>query len=74
MEDNFRFHVPVQIEKAKEGEEGEMKLKGIASTSDKDSQGETLMPKGFDYSYLKDKGYINWHHQLAKNPEAIIRL
>jgi len=72
MTDNsFRFHVPISIVKA--GEEGkEMILGGIASTRDVDREGETLIPEGFDYSYLVNNGYINWHHQLTKDPSAVI--
>ena len=47
--DNFNFHVPIQvINKAGEGSSSEMILAGIASTADKDRQGEELLPEGFD--------------------------
>lgn len=72
MQDDFNFHVPIQFVKSGDGENPEMILAGIASTADKDRQGEMLIPDGFDYTYLKNHGYINWHHQLSKNPEAII--
>ena len=72
MESNFTFHVPINIIKGVDGESPDMILAGIASTGAKDRQGEMLIPEGFDYSYLKNHGYINWHHQLSKNPEAII--
>jgi len=72
-EDNkFEFHVPVSIQKSGEGKNGKMILAGIASTADKDREGENLIPEGFDYKFLLDSGYINWHHQASKNPEAII--
>lgn len=71
--DNFKFFVPANIEKGKDKDGNvEMIMQGIASTSDKDRQGEMLMPQGFDYSYLQKSGYINWHHQLAKDPSSII--
>lgn len=71
LQDSFHFHVPIEIIKAGENQ-AEMVLGGIASTGDFDRQGESLIPEGLDYSYLKENGYINWHHQLATNPEAVI--
>lgn len=71
-DDKFEFHVPVEIKKSGSGNNGKMVLGGIASTADKDREGENLIPEGFDYKFLLDSGYINWHHQAAKNPEAII--
>lgn len=61
---DFNFFVPINFEKAvnKKGEKI-MKIKGIASTSDEDSEGEILDPMGFDLSrFLKD-GFLNWNHQ-----------
>lgn len=71
MEKNFRFWMPLNlIEKG--GEDGNKKLKvgGIASTSKKDLDGEVLDPNGFDLSYFKNKGIVNWNHN--KSPDAII--
>lgn len=69
----FRFYTPVNISKAKDKEGKEiMRLGGIASTADEDSDGENLMPAGFDISTLKKSGIVNWHHQAKSNPEAII--
>jgi len=69
---NFRFWVPIDdITKATD-KDGKvvMKLGGIASTNSKDTDGENLDPAGFDISYLKDRGIVNWNHN--KSPEAII--
>jgi hypothetical protein len=72
-EDNkFEFHVPVEIKKSGNSNDGKMILGGIASTADRDREGEMLIPEGFDYNFLLKSGYINWHHQASKNPEAII--
>lgn len=69
--DDFKFHVPITVVKG--GEEGsEMILGGIASTGDKDREGENIIPSGLDYKYLVESGYINWHHQVAKDPAAVI--
>ena len=72
LQDSFEFHVPVNVVKAGEGANQKMILGGIASTADTDREGENLMPEGFDYSYLLNHGFINWHHQMNKNPEAVI--
>lgn len=71
----FKFWFP--IEKSQEtidpttGEEI-MRLGGIASTSDEDSDGEFLDPKGFDIKPLMERGTVNWHHQAKGQPSAII--
>ena len=76
IEDKFKFWCP--IEKAQEtiidpttGEEV-MRLGGIASTSDEDSDGEFLDPKGFDIKPLLESGMVNWHHQAKGQPATII--
>ena len=71
--DNFRFFVPVDIQKSKkEGESEKMYIKGVASTKDEDAQGETLDPNGFDLSYFLKSGHLNWNHLAKGNPLAII--
>ncbi|HPI18753.1 MAG TPA: hypothetical protein PKY56_00145 [Candidatus Kapabacteria bacterium] len=72
MENKFNFWVPLEIEKSGEGENKKMRLKGIASTFDEDTDGEFLDPKGFDLSYLKKIGTVNWHHQSKNSPKTII--
>jgi hypothetical protein len=69
----FKFWVPIEeISKAKKpGDDKEiMILGGIASTSDEDTDEEELIPEGFDISYLKERGFVNWNHK--KDPEYII--
>jgi hypothetical protein len=69
---NFRFWVPLEsIEKSKNAEgKVVMKVGGLASTKTRDMDGESLDPNGFDISYLKNKGIINWNHN--KSPNAVI--
>lgn len=74
--DNFKFWCP--IEKAQNpiydpttGEEI-MRLGGIASTFDEDSDGEFLDPNGFDINPLINSGMVNWHHQAKGQPATII--
>src|ERR1035437_10063782 len=70
---DFRFWVPLDIIKGKDKEDNDtMKLGGVASTSDKDSDGEILDPNGFDLSIFKSMGSVNWHHMSKTNPSAII--
>lgn len=72
-DEKFNFFMPLDIEKAKDKRgKQKMLIKGIASTNDKDSQGEILEASGFDLSYFKKAGYFNWHHQAKNNPSAII--
>jgi len=70
----FKFFVPLDIiEKSKDKEGNEiMIVSGVASTMDRDSDGEILDPNGFDFSYLMNSGFINWHHMTNDNPNAII--
>ncbi len=71
---NFRFWIPLDKIEKSVNDKGQrvMKIGGMASTSRKDTDKESLDPtqEGFDISYLKEKGIINWNH--SKSPEAII--
>ncbi len=66
--------MPCELEKAGKNDKGEdiMMLKGIASTKERDADGEILDPKGFDLTFFKEKGFVNWHHGAKFNPKAII--
>ncbi len=65
----FQFHIPVELTKGKE--EGEWRVKGIASTPDQDLQGEVVDQEGLDISALKaGRGLFNWDHQ--KGPENVL--
>ena len=71
---NLHFFVEIDnIEKAKDKNGKDvMKVGGIASTSNVDSEGEVLDPNGFDFKPFLTNGYLNWHHQSAKNPMSIV--
>lgn len=70
--EKFSFWVPGSFEKGvKDGQE-EMKIKGIASSATSDSDGETLLPSGYDYSPLLQSGHLNWDHQAKKSASAIV--
>ena len=71
---NFSFWCPNDIIKAIDQETGEeiMRLGGIASTADEDSDGEFLDPKGFDIKPLLESGMVNWHHQAKTAPATIV--
>ena len=70
----FKFWCPVEIEKAIDETTGQeiMRLGGIASTADQDSDGEFLDPKGFDIRPLIESGMVNWHHQAKTAPATIV--
>lgn len=75
IEEKFVFWCPLQkSEDLIDPTTGEriMRLGGIASTSDEDSDGEFLDPKGFDIQPLITSGMVNWHHQAKEHPDTII--
>lgn len=74
MKDRFNFYLPAELEKGKSEDTGEevMKIKGIASTPDKDSDGEILEPMGFDVSRFLSHGFFNYNHLGRKDASAII--
>lgn len=73
-ENNFKFWCPIEKSITFDPTDGEnkMRLGGIASTSDEDSDGEFLDPKGFDINPLLESGLVNWHHRAKDQPNAII--
>lgn len=73
-ENNFKFWCPIEKSITFDPTDGEnkMRLGGIASTSDEDSDGEFLDPKGFDINPLLKSGLVNWHHRAKDQPNAII--
>lgn len=69
----FKFYMPVELLKSENdnSEEGDWRIKGIASTPDEDLQGEVVDPAGLDISLLKaGRGLFNFDH--LKGPENII--
>lgn len=72
MDNKFNFWLPCELEKA-ENKKGEkvMKIKGIASTPEEDSEGETLLPIGFDLGRFLSIGLLNWNH-MGKNDASKI--
>lgn len=71
---DFNFFVPIDFEKGKNEKTGEkvMKIRGIASTADKDSEGEILDPTGFDLSRFLEIGYLNYNHLSKSDPSKVI--
>ncbi len=67
-EDEFEFRVPVEsVSFQKSEDEGEVEgkriVKGFGSTEDPDHDGEVVLQKGLDISYLENNGFINYDHQ-----------
>lgn len=66
---NFQFYLPVEIEKGQN--EGEWKVKGLASTEDIDAQNEVIVQKGLDISHLESGlGLFNYDH--LRGPENVV--
>lgn len=73
QDDEFHFWAPLEISKGKDKDGVEkMVLGGIASTIDKDADGEFLDPNGFDINDFRELGVVNWHHQAKDQPSAIV--
>ena len=71
--DDFKFHCPLNIYKGKNSDGKEvMKLGGVASTQDKDTDGEFLDPSGFQIDDFLKVGFVNWHHLPSEKPTTII--
>lgn len=74
--DKFNFFVPANLlQKSFEGENGKevpIEIDGICLTSQKDRQGEELIPKDFDFGPLLKSGFLNWNHQASSTSKAII--
>lgn len=71
MDNNFRFFLPVTIEKGGTDDDEQMLIRGVASTGDEDHQGEYLDPSGFDVSYLLSSGVFNLNHAKEGLASAI---
>lgn len=70
---NFKFYTPLEIKKSKDEEGVEvMKIGGVASTMDEDSDGEFLDPNGFVLDEFLEVGLVNWHHGAKDKPLTII--
>ncbi len=68
MNDDFKFSMPAEISK---GKNGAYKIYGLASTNKVDRQGEILDVSGFDLSHIDaGKGLINFDH--SQKPEDMV--
>lgn len=66
--DDFKFVIPAEIKK---GKDGEWRVSGVASTSSVDRQGEVIIPEGIDATPIaKGKGFFNWDHD--NSPENTV--
>ena len=67
---NFKFWTPFEVVKGGDGDQ--MRIAGVASTEDRDMDGQILKPDGFDLSSFIKGGFFNWHHGSTKDPSSII--
>ena len=58
---DFKFFLPVDIAKSNDSEDRRL-IRGYASTSAEDRQGESLVQKGLDISDFINHGYFNYDH------------
>lgn len=72
LNEKFNFFVPIDLEKSSDGDEDEMRIRGIASTADEDIQGETLLPSGFVLKRFLESGFLNWNHTSQNDPSYIV--
>lgn len=72
--EKFNFFVPsISFQKGEDNKGNETYvIEGICSTDDEDSDGETLIPAGYDFSPLLKNGFFNWNHQSATKPKSIV--
>lgn len=56
---------PEHLPKSKEDSKGKLWFKGVASTEDKDLQGETVLANGLDFSYFIDNGWFDDEHSKS---------
>jgi len=69
--EDFNFFVPLDVEKAEQKAGQLIRIRGIASTPNKDLQGEIVSQKGLDISnLLEGKGLFNLDH--GKGMENVI--
>lgn len=68
MKNDFKFVIPAELTK---GKDGEWKVAGLASTSSRDRQGEIIIPEGIDATPIaKGKGFFNFDHD--NSPENTV--
>ena len=62
-DDQILFELPIEMELRKSSSGDRRILRGYASTSAVDADGETILQNGIDFSPLMRSGYINYDHQ-----------
>lgn len=63
MEKSFNVFLPIdKVSKSDDKDSNVYIISGMASTADKDLQGETIDPSGIDASYLIHDGYVDFEH------------
>lgn len=70
-ERDFSFWTPVTLSKSVKGKEDERRIGGVAATESPDIEGDTLLMKGLDVSYLESgRAVFNWNH--GKDPGDVV--
>lgn len=70
-ETNFQVFIPIDLKKAGPDENGQWRIGGIAATEAEDLDGDNVIMKGLDTSYLESgRAHFNWNH--GNRPEDIV--
>jgi hypothetical protein len=87
IEEKINFSIPLSVCKGIVNDDGDvldknisdfkvdynkMYIQGIAATPDLDLDKQKLKPSGFILDYFLQSGFLNWNHQGAVSPDAII--
>lgn len=68
MSKAFKIILPAELEKSNDGE---WRIRGLASTASRDRQGEVILQEGIDTTPIdKGRAYFNWDHQ--RGPSNIL--
>ena len=71
-QDKFNFFIPLDFVKGTDSTGKELtKIKGVCSVAQEDKDQQILLPSGYDFSPLLEKGYLNWNHQAGSTAKAI---
>ncbi len=70
-ETSFNVFIPIDLKKSKQDDGGNWRIGGIAATDSEDQEGERILMKGLDTSYLESgRAVFNWNH--GNMPEDIV--
>lgn len=70
-ETSFNVFIPLSLQKSQKDASGNWRIGGVAATDSEDQEGERILMKGLDTSYLESgRAVFNWNH--GSMPEDIV--